>query len=95
MLASNLKGYKLIFTKSAERDIDKINEKNRKNILSKLEMLVSGGKNLDTKKMQDESNTYRLRCGDYRVVYKVKNKEIVVLVIKVGHRREIYKRMKR
>ncbi|MHB9013787.1 MAG: type II toxin-antitoxin system RelE family toxin [Ignavibacteriaceae bacterium] len=43
------------------------------------------------KKLQD-SEFYRIRIGDYRVVYRIKDKELLILVIKIGHRKEIYRK---
>ncbi len=43
------------------------------------------------KKLQDDDNSYRVRVGDYRVIYEVVDNVLIVTVIKVGHRSEIYK----
>jgi mRNA interferase RelE/StbE len=37
------------------------------------------------------SGFFKLRVGDYRIIYKIENKEVIVLVISVGHRRDVYK----
>jgi mRNA interferase RelE/StbE len=42
-------------------------------------------------KMAGEAFTYRVRLGDYRIVYEVQDEVLCILVIKVGHRREVYK----
>ena len=43
------------------------------------------------KKLQDETNLYRNRVGDYRVIYRVDGKRVRVLVLKIGHPREVYR----
>lgn len=88
----SFKGYRLIFTKRSLKDLDKIDKQNSIKIRRKLDCLVVGNENTDVKKVLGKScPTYRLRSGDYRVVFEVEKKEITVVVVRVGHRREIYK----
>jgi mRNA interferase RelE/StbE len=47
----------------------------------------------NVKKLTGYEDRYRLRVGDYRVIYDVTDKELVILVVGVGHRREIYRAM--
>ena len=42
-------------------------------------------------KLSGEENLYRVRVGDYRIVYQIKDEQLFVLVVAVGHRREIYR----
>lgn len=37
--------------------------------------------------------TYRVRVGDYRVIYTIKDEELIILVVRIGHRREVYRRL--
>jgi mRNA interferase RelE/StbE len=41
------------------------------------------------KKLEGEKDLYRLRVGDYRIIYTIRDRELIVLVLKVGHRREV------
>ena len=43
------------------------------------------------KKLQGEEGIWRLRVGDYRVLYTIQHQELVILVLKIGHRREVYR----
>ncbi len=43
------------------------------------------------KKLAGHADYYRIRVGDYRVLYEVRDREILVLVIKIGHRRDVYR----
>ena len=43
------------------------------------------------KKLSGEESVWRIRVGDYRIVYQIRDNELLVLVVKVGHRREIYR----
>jgi len=42
--------------------------------------------------MEGDESTYRIRMGEHRIVYEIRDKVLVVLVLKVGHRREVYRR---
>jgi len=82
--------YNLVYTKRAVRDIKKLDNTIKKRIGEIL--LRYKDKPLDyaeTLKSSDHG-TYRFRIGDYRVIFDIERKDIVVL--RVGHRREIYKR---
>jgi len=43
------------------------------------------------KKLSGEDELYRIRVGDYRIVYQIRDNELVVLVVRVAHRREVYR----
>jgi mRNA interferase RelE/StbE len=47
----------------------------------------------DIKKLEGHDNRYRLRVGDYRVIYEIIDGRLIILVVGVGHRREIYRAM--
>ncbi len=42
--------------------------------------------------MKGEENTYRLRVKNYRIVYEILDEQLIVLIVKVGHRREVYRK---
>ncbi|MBS1588813.1 MAG: type II toxin-antitoxin system RelE/ParE family toxin [Bacteroidetes bacterium] len=84
-------GYNVEFKKSAEKELaalpTDIIAKMRKAILSlKVNPLPTG-----SKKLKGRKNDYRIRVGNYRVVYQIKNEVLIVYVIKIGHRKDIYK----
>ncbi|MFH0898616.1 MAG: type II toxin-antitoxin system RelE/ParE family toxin [bacterium] len=89
-------GYKYIFSEPAKRDLKKLDKQVLAKIISKLDDLVSKKECLDVKMMVSTTPTqYRLRVGDYRVIFVEQKNEIIIVVIGVGHRREIYNRTKR
>ncbi|MCF7800128.1 type II toxin-antitoxin system RelE/ParE family toxin [Candidatus Babeliales bacterium] len=87
----NLKGYKLSFAKNAQKFLYKLDEGIAYKIKQKLRQLISGEANLNIKQMAGTNKTYRLKCGDYRIIYKINEEEIYVLVVKIGHRKDVYK----
>ncbi len=83
--------YELNFTKSAQKSLNDLPEKTRQRIRKALEKLTATPQaaSLDVKKLSGQSY-YRLRVGDYRIIYDLQHHALVVLVLEVGHRREIY-----
>lgn len=89
---NNFKGYKIQFTPQAQKELKKLEQKELVKIDNKLNDLISGAQNLDIKKMiTDTGSLYRLRCGDYRVIFEIKNHIVTILIIKIAHRREVYR----
>ena len=82
--------YRLVYTRRAERDI-KILESDTKDRIGKALIKYSEEPLRFAEKLSDSIlGEYRFRIGDYRVIFDIKGNEIVIL--RVGHRREIYKR---
>ena len=93
MFANRFFGYKYIFSEAANRDFKKLEKHIATKITKKLDDLISGKENLDIKTMVDtDPKEYRLRVGDYRVIFKENKNEIIIIVVDVGHRKEVYKR---
>jgi mRNA interferase RelE/StbE len=92
MQINNFKGYTLDFTKRASKELNKLEKTSIKKISEKLKDLIKGNPNVDFSKLETPDDaTYRLVCGDYRIICEVHNHIITILVIKVAHRREVYR----
>lgn len=85
--------YKILFSSSAEKSLVKMEKNTAKRILDSLEKLRTNPfEHPHIKKMKGiEDPIYRLRVGDYRVIYEMKNDELIIYVIRVGPRGDIYK----
>lgn len=81
--------YRIIIKKKAKKFIDKLPKNERIRVVKAIEQLPNGE---DIKKLKGHSDLFRLRIGDYRIIYAVDNGELVVYVIDVGNRGEIYNR---
>lgn len=79
--------YKIIIKKKAKKFIDKLSKNERFRIIRAIESLPDGE---DIKKLKGHDNLFRLRVGDYRIIYTVDHGELIVIVIDVGNRGEIY-----
>ncbi|HCU00505.1 TPA: hypothetical protein DIC20_02245 [Candidatus Dependentiae bacterium] len=89
----NLKGFSIVWSKRAKKNLDKIDKKDANTVLRKVNLLVTKEDMVDVKKIVDKKNLYRLRSGQYRVIYTIYEQEVIILVIDVGHRKEIYKNL--
>jgi mRNA interferase RelE/StbE len=90
--------YKLVFTKNAEKDIEKLDREQAVRILKKVNSFLSLNHPLEkAKKLTGfDIDTYRYRVGDYRIVFRLDRKtgELVVLVVlRIAHRKEVYKKI--
>jgi mRNA interferase RelE/StbE len=85
--------YTLKFLGRAVQDLKKIDLPFQKIIKEKLLILAEDPnilKNNIIKLVGTKEDYYRLRVGNYRVIYEKKEKELIIIIIRVGHRREIY-----
>lgn len=82
--------YKLLYTRSAIKDIQKLDNVAKKKIKKKLEELSKNPISLSKKLINSSLGDYRYRIGNYRVVFDIDKKYIVIL--RVGHRKEIYRK---
>ena len=84
--------YKIEIKKSVYKEIAKLPSKDIKIILSKIESLSDNPRPVGVQKLSIQEK-YRVRCGIYRILYKIEDDILVIIVVKVGHRRDVYKRI--
>jgi len=85
--------YSLIFKKSAEKDLRKIPKEIIPHIFEQIENLVSEPVPHDSYKLASAENHYRIRVGEYRVIYQVIHVNREVTVIYIRHRSVAYRRL--
>jgi mRNA interferase RelE/StbE len=82
--------YKVIFTKSVKKDFRKIPKLEVSKILNEIAELAKNPRSSKTKKLKWEK-LYRLRVGNYRVIYDIQDNLMLIFVVKLGHRSDIYR----
>lgn len=82
--------YNIFFKRSVEKDFESIPKKDLKRILDRIEMLAEDPRPSGSEKLTGQER-YRVRQGQYRIVYSIQDKELTVWVVKVGHRKDIYR----
>jgi mRNA interferase RelE/StbE len=83
--------YRLEFARSIRRDLKKIEKKEVRGILSAIENLAGNPRPVGAKKLTNQE-LFRIRIGNYRVIYEIHDDRLVVLVVKVGHRKDVYRK---
>lgn len=85
--------YQIEFVKSARKEFEGLPKKIQDRVVESLGFLAKNpfSELLRVKKLKGAEALYRVRVSDYRVVYEVKKDVLLILVIKIGHRREVYR----
>ena len=83
--------YKIYFKKSVEKDFNVIPKKDLKKILDRIDLLAENPRPPGCEKLAGQQR-YRLRQGRYRILYSIQDDELTVWVVKVGHRKDIYRK---
>jgi len=83
--------YNLFYTRRAEKDIKKLDPSTKNHVGKSLLKLQNNPSFYSEKLINSEIGTYRFRIGDYRVIFDIEGKDIVIL--RVGHRKDIYKKL--
>ncbi len=84
--------YSLRIKDSAAKEIERIEPKKiRRQIVRRIEGLATNPRPPGCEKLAGAGDRYRVRQGTYRIVYEVRDEELVVILVKVGHRRDVYK----
>ncbi len=82
--------YKVNFVKSVKKDFKKIRKLEVAKILDAIDELAKNPRSSKSKKLKGEK-LYRLRVGNYRVIYDIQDNVMLIFVIKLGHRSDIYR----
>ena len=82
--------YKLVFKKSVTRDLRRIPKKDLVRILKCFDSIAEAPRGQGSEKLSGQDR-YRVRKGAYRIIYEILDDMLVVTVVKVGHRRKVYR----
>lgn len=86
--------FKIVYTKEAKKDIDKLSLKKKRQIKESIGRIAENseiGKHLT----RELKGFLSYRSGDYRIIYRVFHKDILVIILTIGHRKDIYKQISR
>ncbi len=83
--------YKLNYKKSVVKELKKLPHDIRVAIVSKIMALAGNPQPNGSVKLRGSSDLYRIRHADYRIIYSIKSGELIILIIKVAHRKEVYR----
>ena len=82
--------YKIIWKKSALKELYKIHKDSIPRIVKVVESLISDPLPSGVKKLSGSERTYRLRVGNYRVIYELEEDNLIIQIIRVRNRKDVY-----
>lgn len=85
--------YRIEVKKSAAKELKKISKPDQKRISREIDNLANNLPNPDTTKMKGNNPFHKIRVGDYRIIYEIQNNVLLILIIKIGHRKDIYRNL--
>lgn len=83
--------YRIMIAPAAAREMKKLDRLVGQQIADTISGLALDPRPTGVRKLTGSTNGYRLRVGDYRILYQITDKVLLVLVVKVGHRRDVYR----
>lgn len=84
--------YKIEITATAEKSLKKLPKKDLEKVVEAIQVLAISPFPSGCRKLKGEEDVYRVRQGNYRIIYEVIDSKLVVLVLKIGHRKDMYKK---
>lgn len=83
--------YKVVFRRSVYKDLKPIPASDLRRIIARIDSLADDPRGIGSEKLSGQER-YRVRQGVYRIIYEIIDDQLIVTVVKVGHRRDVYDR---
>ena len=84
--------YKVVIKQSASKEIDTVGQKkDRQRIVLRIQSLGENPRPFGCEKLSGHLDLYRVREGNYRILYSIDDKKFLVDIVKVGHRKDVYR----
>jgi mRNA interferase RelE/StbE len=83
--------YRVLVAPSASRDLKRLDRSARDRVDRALDLLADEPRPPACKRLTGAGELYRVRVGSYRIVYEIRDDVLIVLVVRVGHRRDVYR----
>jgi mRNA interferase RelE/StbE len=87
--------YRIEVTPRAQKDLKALPIRDRQRVADQIDALKTNPRPQNCKKLKGREDFYRIRAGDYRVVYRVEDKVLLILFVRIGDRREVYEIIRR
>ena len=84
--------YEIIITKSIQKQLDNLPNNIQERVYEKFSQLAEEPRPDGVVKLKGYDNEYRIRIGDYRLVYEIRDEQLIVLLVQCKHRRDVYKK---
>ncbi len=83
--------YKIQWKRSALKELKQLPKESISPIFKSVEELVSNPFPNKVKKLADSEHSFRIRVGDYRVIYNIFSKNLIIEIVRIKHRKDVYK----
>ena len=83
--------YRIDVAPAAARELRKLDPSARRRIQAAVELLAEAPRPPAAKPLVDSGGAWRVRVGDYRIVYDIEDDRLIILILRVAHRREVYR----
>lgn len=83
--------YSILFTRSAAKELERVPTKDRHRIVTRIGALADNPRPVGAEKLSGDDK-YRIRQGDYCILYEIVDADLIVTVVRIGNRREVYRR---
>ncbi len=84
--------YRIEFRPAAVKQLQALQRRDQRRIVRRIEALADDPRPDGARKLAGSDSTYRIRVGAYRIIYDVLGRKLLILVVKVGHRRDVYRK---
>lgn len=85
--------YRIVIENKALAELATLPKKIQRQIANKIDQLATNARPSGCKLLRKSKSLYRIRSGDYRIVYQIREKQILILVVRIAHRKDVYKRL--
>ncbi|MCZ6640024.1 MAG: type II toxin-antitoxin system RelE/ParE family toxin [Gammaproteobacteria bacterium] len=83
--------YDIEISATAEKQIRKIPQKDQIAVIRRIRELATQPRPQGSRKLQGYDDVYRIRVRNYRILYSVEDRRLIIIILKVGHRRDVYR----
>ena len=83
--------YKIEWKSSAAKELQRLPKKTIVNILDRVNQLAYNPSPAGVRKLIGTEGIYRIRSGDYRIIYQVLESKLIIEIVRVGHRKDVYR----
>jgi len=85
--------YSVEFRPAVLKSIKRLPKKDLRRIKKKIDDIAANLPEPGSTKMKGNNSFHKIRSGDYRIIYEIHDDRLVILVVKIGHRKDVYKRL--
>ena len=83
--------YKIEITRTAEKQLEKLNRDDQHRVVKAMRVLADDPHPQGSRKLAGYDDVFRIRVGPYRILYSVSGKKLLIIILKIGHRKDVYR----